>query len=923
MRPIQLTMSAFGPYAGEIVLDMAKLGVQGIYLITGDTGAGKTTIFDGITFALYGEPSGDTRESNGFRSLYAKPETVTFVELIFSYKDRTYKVRRSPTYHRPSKRGEGLVKQMAEANLSFPDDRPDITKASEVNTEITKLIGLDRNQFAQIAMIAQGDFRKLLLADTKERMTIFRKIFQTSPYQVLQQKIKEEVNNAINERKQSVFGVTQYLADISCDEENPKVIEVKNIQEQKDAVDFSQVVGILEDLICEAKLEAERQDEQRKEYEQKIGLIHQKLAKADRVSKSRKAIDTAKAVLEEEEPISKGLQQQFKDEQARWKEEEPKFIGKIQIIANAMNDYEEREKIRGQLRNQTEELKRQQEIILEETEEMADWREEIERIQGCLELSKDVDTRREKNENRSTQLAKTISELNHIKKKMLEYEKKQDQYNVAVERYTKEKKLAEKLGENYRIELNQFYDAQAGILAQNLREGEPCPVCGAVTHPVPAQVKPETLTKVELDRLELKSKEADSRRQLESKEVSTITGELKRQNTELIELLCEKELSIVDGKQAVAYLIGECEKAMVESKAIRKKIEDEILERGKQETRKTLLIQKMEEIQENHLNTTGKLATLAEECKSYNRQIAHMSEKLLFENSRQAACKIEDLKSQQAQEAKQVELLRIKCEISKKKVEENRSIIQVNQEVIEDMPEIDVNLLQEEMIKLEENKQQCEQIARKLTSSYTRNQEIQTRIREKEIEVKRLDETLKWKGALSDTANGTIKGKDKILLETYVQMTYFDQIINHANRRLMKMTDGKYELLRRMGAENKQSQSGLDLDVRDYTNGSTRSVKTLSGGETFKASLALALGLADEIQSNVGGVQLDTLFVDEGFGSLDEESLNQAISVLSELSESNRLIGIISHVRELQDRIDKKIVVKTLKSGGSEAELQV
>ena len=319
MKPLKLTLSAFGPYAGETVIDFTQLGGQGLFLVTGDTGAGKTTIFDGITFALYGETSGGVREASMLRSKYAKPETPTYAEYIFEYKDAVYTVRRSPDYERPKTRGTGMTTQKGEALLTFSDGRAPVTKLKEVNQAVTELIGLDMKQFTQIAMIAQGDFRKLLLADTEERSNIFRKLFHTGIYKVIQEKLKLEAGGLDKAYKELLRSIRQYTEQVRYSTENPLGQQWAVMEKNGFEGNLEEGLEILEQFLKADKDIWKALNKQIKENDGKLDKVNQLLGK---IHKEADAKARKEKLLEEREVLLPQLEQAKKDAENAAKEPE-------------------------------------------------------------------------------------------------------------------------------------------------------------------------------------------------------------------------------------------------------------------------------------------------------------------------------------------------------------------------------------------------------------------------------------------------------------------------------------------------------------------------------------------------------------------------------------------------------------------------
>ncbi|MCI6005129.1 MAG: AAA family ATPase [Blautia sp.] len=1434
MKPQKLIISAFGPYAGETEIDFDKLGNHGLFLVTGDTGAGKTTIFDAITFALYGEASGEVRESGMFRSKYADPKVPTYVEMSFLYQGKSYTVRRNPEYERPKGRGTGFTIQRGDAELIYPDGRAPITKSREVTRAVTELIGLDYQQFTQIAMIAQGDFQKLLLAGTTQRSEIFRQIFHTGLYQELQYRLKNAEKKSGSRYSEMRRSISQYLGGISCEEDSQYYQELEELK--KTGFDGNVVRGLtlLEGLLKQEQAALGDLEKGLKELENEIQRDDQLLGRArqnqklhEELKKHRGELEALMPVLKEAETARDEavkaaafvghLEKEIRSEteklhQYRNLEETREAYGqKESTAADLMKSKQElqnyQEKIRKELEEekaglealnsageekerlsyQKEKLDKQREEIQGSRKRLADfsdgekkaaedlekeqiterslswkiedlerrieelqnrdilwaelngtknnyinWREQLENSNHTLhcvmekaekkkqtldELSKKIDECRKSREalqekikslknageeeieyrHQKEEADDTIAELrtlekeldgakkalqksetelsrlcceeetlqrdyqNHLQEKesikdaqlrLVQTEKQQNlliikrenvqnlkdmtdelslwetQYMQLQEEYESVSRETEKMREKYFLLEKQFLDEQAGVLAQRLTDGEPCPVCGAVHHPAPARLSGSAVKKEKLDAekaqlyaLEeethkLSSEAGHKREQIEKErreilkkaaafredlcwneietELENAETELRKEEMTLRELKAKAEQEVKREHELVPIL----EQDQINLKAVQQKIQnvkqkctiaaeqkrEKMMQlkkaamsyRGQEENLKADLflladtnedfvqnglleqaVQKLaeyasyleamlkdalkrkneleqgklceEELERNledlemkraafrreaddlagrsrllkkqvlteagrilkinggkseadniadepdavtaDSNTVEKALTwlaseirtmegkLEETQKEIQRRKDYQNEKETYQQEllncqkkiRNLSSALEVLRNQKETERSQLVVFLLRRDMPWESCDKKRGFsedelrsradeaenhliaaLQMNSEKLEEVQkkidrkkvlekqipkteqeitrleseiqETDITLagLRAEMKKLSEQQLKLEQSLGKQTKEETEEQiahleqekkrledavkntekfyqEKKTRetelvsaaaalssqireseeLDEKEIEERksrRLDrksilsekrtaqfsamennrrifstvkdcqeqmvlveqEYVRIKN-LSDTANGSLRDKRKVELETYVQISYLDRILRRANLRLMTMSSGQYELKRQEDGEDKRGKAGLELNVIDHYNGSQRSVKTLSGGESFQASLSLALGLSDEIQSCAGGILLDSMFVDEGFGSLDEEALDQAIKALSELSEGKRMVGIISHVTELKERIDRKIIV-TKKKGLTDGE---
>lgn len=914
MRPVKLTLSAFGPYAGTTTLDLEKLGKKGLYLITGDTGAGKTTIFDAITYALYGDPSGENREASMFRSKYAAPETPTFVELEFEYAGQRYKVERNPEYTRPAKKGDGFTQQKADATLNLPDGTV-VTKIKEVTNKVIEITGIDRNQFTQIAMIAQGEFLKLLLATTEDRQKIFREIFNTKYYQVLQDRLRQELSESGKIKEQLENSISQYIDGFLCEKDN--VLNLDLEKAKKNEITFSEKMEVAEKIIEEDKSAEKIFKTEIEALEKEIGDINNQLGTAREVEKSRKELIQSELLKKEKAIELKTLKETYEKE-AEKKPEIQKLAEKISSHRAELVKYEK-------LDNLQRDLKDKKEIVEKYNEKLSNLVKIQEESEGKLEQEKkeflqlkDASIIVEKNKQESEKLNQKKKEVQDLETLVNSYIKLNQDLKIAREKYLKLKDESQKVKADYEMKNTAYLDQQAGIIARELKENEPCPVCGSTEHPAPAVLLADTLTKKDLEILKSATEELalkTNKASEESSKLGTQSDLLSKRITEAQEALCgstsldEYKVTLEQGIMKVTQELQSAEKNLERYKK---------LEISIPEIEKSIIVIKDElsKLKEEKIKTETEISGLESTEKE-------LLKSLVFKDITQAKENIQLLEKQKNEMEEALEKSEKEYFSCKEKIDTLEGTIQALAKQLAESKEVDVEGLS---IKLKENqvkKNSIEEAYSKIISRLNNNINALERIKKQSKNLEEAEKRYTWIKALSNTANGNISGKEKIMLETYVQMSCFDRIIARANVRFMMMSGGQYELKRKIETDNKRSQSGLELEVIDHYNGSERSVKTLSGGESFKASLALALGLSDEIQNSSGGIQLDTMFVDEGFGSLDDESLQQAIKTLAELTEGNRLVGIISHVGELKEKIDKQIVVKKDRAGGSRAEIVV
>ncbi len=1087
MKPLWLVISAFGPYAGKTEIDFEALGDEGLYLITGDTGAGKTTIFDAIVFALYGEASGDVRKADMFRSKYAPEDVPTFVEFTFAYRNKRYTVRRNPEYLRAKGRGSGTTMQRADALLTFSDGRMPVAKSREVTRAVTELIGLDRKQFTQIAMIAQGDFQKLLLAGTEERSSIFRQIFGTGIYQRLQEQLKAAVREQWKEYDRLKESIGQYMESVVCGEETPCGAKFSELKRQGFDGKVSEGLTLLEALCRENESllrtldgQMEALDQKIQQEDQLLGNIHKlkeqqsELARKEeqlrellpRLSEQEKLYERAAREAGQGEDLAVRIRQWqdrlqlfvrleqekqalLEKEQEAFKEKEHGRELKVrqEALEKSLTAKEEELKAlagtgeeRERLLHQEADLLDRKKQITEQEKGLAASQKAVDLLQElCRRLSEQAEESREKQrllkEERESlagaqerqllllQQQKEWEEKDQKQKGLLTelkaWEKRQKELFAVRESYREASEQKERLGGIYRSMEQAFLDAQAGMLARGLTEGSACPVCGSIHHPLPARLMKNAPEKEEL----LKEREKLSQAEAAAERLSERAGQLALRAAEQ-EQLTEELGAGLFGKEGVfgsgeenaggadtaperrllqlRQLLREAErKSCQEAEGLQQERElvrrqlsrrqelDELLqkEEGDLKEKEGLLQEKERELaatrgQKEEKERQWELFISALRPKEPERSIRDILKDLdqSLSEARQALSQNQErlVKKQTLEQEipqKRTELGLLLEEIQKSQLTQTRLMAekegiagqikalekQTGAEGREEAEE-QIRILQKRREELQKNLQEAEQgvresrtgkerleaaaealkkqitlageagarseeevLARKaewqterrLTGSqrdtasnaFATNRELYRRVGTRQEEIEEVEKKYVWMRSLSDTANGMLGGKQKIELETYIQMTYFDQILIRANRRLLTMSSGQYELKRQQEGENRKEKVGLDLCVVDHYNGSERSVKTLSGGEAFQASLSLALGLSDEIQSYAGGIRLDSMFVDEGFGSLDEEALSQAMKALVQLTEGNRLVGIISHVSELKEQIDKKLIV--------------
>ena len=918
MRPIKLTMSAFGPYAGKTTLELDRLGERGIYLITGDTGAGKTSIFDAIVFALYGSASGDFREASMLRSKYAAADVPTEVELTFLYGGKEYTVKRNPDYERP-KRGGGFTVQKAAAELHYPDGSV-VTKLREVNSAIEEIIGVGREQFAGIAMLAQGEFLKLLFASTVDRKKIFQRIFHTHGFYKLQEKLKSESSVLNKEYESASAGFRQYIDGVLCEDESlsPFVDKAKagNMMLEESLELVKKLIDIDEALSEELRVDGEKVDLELEALSATVAEYEARKKALESKADSERKLDVALTELV-------GIEEKLSLAESK----RPKIEGirnEAALIEAHIPEYSEldlKNKEKTALEASIEKREREKKKKISDSGEL---KAALEKMRADIKSLESADKRIIELGVKKNSECEKMAKIGQLKSQILLLDEIERSLVATQSEYKKNVEKSDAAEIEYRSALRAFLDAQAGILAESLEEGEPCPVCGSTFHPQKACKLDDVLTQAELDVMKEMADAARESARSGSERAAKLKGQRDEKQSAVTALA--KELLLEereDCRDKINELKALTEKNLDLISAEQKRLEEDV-------ARRASLLEDVEKKEGDLLDLADSIVAcdraLAEERATLiavDGRIGELVVGLRFATAKDALLAVNKLRD----EANEIQA---EYDIAYRKLGEQRTLISGLESAIKEAVKmlsreshINIEEILEKQKAAKENKENITKTQRKVDIRLANNRAAYDGAFKKKDEISKISAKWTWVKSLADTANGTLGGKEKIMLETYVQMTYFERIIARANLRLLIMTGGQYELCHRREADNLRAQSGLELDVIDHYNGSVRSVKTLSGGESFKAALALALGLSEEIQSSSGGIKLDTMFIDEGFGSLDDESLSQAVSALSGLSEGNRLVGIISHVSELKGRIEKQIVVTKGKGDGSVVKIVV
>lgn len=869
MKPLSLTMSAFGPYAGVTQLDFGKLGSEGVFLITGDTGAGKTTIFDAISFALYGEASGgaERRAARSFRSDYAAAEAETYVEFFFEHRGREYRIKRAPEYERRKLRGEGTTKQAAYAEFECAETGELITRIDAVNARVGELTGLSRSQFAQTVMIAQGDFLKILNAKSEDRKRLFQKLFDTEVFAGIQQRLKD-MNGECAQAVERINALSEAeLARLKDDMDFARAKELRELR--TDVRRMDKLPGLLEERLRARRERLDAAMAAAAQGEQRAALLSAQLAEARHTNRE----------LDERDKLARELEKMNASGEAAAAQEEKltharcaaRLAGAEALLKKWTAESAENA---AQLSAAEQALKKGEAA----QEEWAARRAAAEKELEGAEALKDGLRR----------MAEAIPLLMNAAAGAAALEAQREAAKLCLEE-------SRRRDAEYTAVKERFYASQAGLLAAELKEGQPCPVCGSTEHPAPARPAYEPATKEQLERADGERRRAEAR-------VHAAAAEAAKRQAELEAAKGRLEALGFTGGESAQELEGECARTRAEiqrreAAAKRARAESEAALAALSRAKAAL-----ENAEKRRADIEAALeAQQAEFAAGLSAQGFAGAEE--YERAKMPARDMDALDAQLRARRERLRSLTDRLEALTEK--------------LTGAERAELEALEATAAAAQRASRAAGEAAAAMKSAAAADEEAIARIRE--LSARRAEAQRRWAVVkeVYDTVSGQVSRRVKISFETYVQQYYFKQVIAAANKRLTVLTDGMFVLRVKEEARNMRSQAGLDLDVLDRSTGLWRDVSTLSGGESFMASLALALGLADTVQSRSGGVRLDAMFIDEGFGTLDENSLRQAMELLTRLAGGRRLVGVISHMAELKERIDKKVVVTKTAAGSA------
>ena len=905
------------------MLDMAQLGAEGLYLVTGDTGAGKTTIFDAICYALYDEPSGASRDARMMRSTYADVDTDTYVELTFEHMGKTYRVKRNPSYERRKKKGEGTTQQDAAAELYLPDDSV-IANRTKVNSYLQELLGVDREQFSQISMLAQGEFKELLVAESGDRQKIFSKLFHTSRYFVLQKRLQDETRKLQSERDDMKKSIEQYISGIVCGEDDPLGLSVQKAKDGQMPID--EVITLIGKLIVTEKARTDSYEKQIGTLETRVGELDTLIGKAQQTEKARVQLEKAHLELANVQNDRIAAEAELNRTKEALSETE-ELQRQAAVINNELPNYEKLDEKRKNIADEEQLLQRQNEqaekgrmLVAGKQKSIEKLRQEQTQLADAGEKIVAITASREK-------MADAVDYLNGISRLLTEYSRRKQAVDKAQKQYLFDNETYTRKQDKYEHMSTLYRNAQAGILAKDLKEGQACPVCGATEHKHLAELPNEAPTEVQLEDSKKDADKARDRANASATDAKVKLASVTEIRNSIIEQAGRKfdAPEDIDGlPEKVEKNIGYYDEKIADTdrqiEAERKRVSrrDELAAKLPQEEEAFAGMQvKLAELERNISALTAKVV-------SDREQATELAAGLRFRNRSEAETQMNEIlgRAKKLQDSFDASENRYNVVIQNIKTLEGQ--IKALTDTLESAEKLELAKLEEDKVAARNELGRIRLLMQDGNSRIRANETAMANIGRKSDELSSKEKEYVSVKSLYDTASGNITGKNKINLEAYIQMSYFDRIIQRANLRFLKMSDGQYELGRVTDSSDKRSQIGLDLCVVDHYNGSRRDVKSLSGGESFMASLSLALGLSDEVQASAGGIQIDTMFVDEGFGSLDtEKTLPQAYKALVSVTEGRKLVGIISHVTELKEKIDKQIVVEKDRTGRAKARLVV
>lgn len=926
MKLMKLTISAWGPYPDLVTIDFTKFKDCGLFLITGATGAGKTTIFDAISFAFFGMVSTIIRDKTMLRSDFAGAQE-TFVEMEFLQKNVLYKIKRSPRYERRKKRGDGFTSSPERAILWIAKREP-ITILQEVNQKLEEIVGVSYIQFKQIAMIAQGEFINLLLADSKERVQILRNLFHTDQYYQLQKKLTEKTLELERQIGQLEEQMKEAVACITTKKE-----ELQQLCQWKEVNNYEQIIVGLEQEVEQSKLKIKQMHKQQVWIEEEMNFMIHQLEK-------KKNQESQMTSLKQKQSKLLAKKEQVKEKQNQLKQKEPDYLKRKQelellleenrqlsIYLPVIEEYE-------QLLETEEEIQKQQKNLQQQIEKEEQQKEQliqqIEELKKQLEEGKTISLQIEKKRILLLQLQKQKEQFINLYKKEKQLAEEENQLIQLQQRFQEIKRMREEVKLLYEQAQQAYQEAAIGLAANYLKEGSPCPVCGSTIHPNRAIILEGAPDEEELKRRKQEYQNIEEKYNQILEEASLAKGKAEQTRYECLE--CYKNMT--DNMDTINR-----------QKEIRQKEQKLLDEIRKEEQEQQRLEQKQEQQQQIQIFYERQVQALEQQQTSLEKLL--LKEKEENKNFHMFSGRLEKVKETLTHSILQEKETSVTVKEQKRnnelQIKEKQNFLQEIEEQSQDLE----GQLQQITIQLQQYKSEILQVTQKMKETNCNTiQDIEGQVKQKILEREELQQQkeksmieqhgnekslailgekivlyrkLEQKYSILKDIEQVTKGNNnqKVPLEYYVLSVYFEDILKAANQRLFVMTEGRYQLQKVEQVNDFRTKDFLELMVFDAYTGKKRFAKTLSGGESFSAALALALGLSDIVEEHVGGIELNMMFIDEGFGNLDRQALEQALKMLLSLTENNRMIGIISHVEELKEWIEKQIIVKKSNMGST------
>ncbi len=919
MKPLMLTMQAFGPYAERETVDFAAIG-HGLFLICGPTGSGKTTIFDAIKFALYGQTSGELREAREMRSDHAAPDELTSVELTFEHGGHEYRVYRAPAQARPKKRGEGMTEVKPEAFLEDVTDGVSLaSRDSDVTAHIIELLGIDADQFSRIVMIAQNDFAAVLNAKTKEREALFREIFGTQLYARMQDLLDERrraLEADMANARTAMEGEIERMARPRDEELAARYDELMELPDG--AAHGHDLELLLEKALGAEKGHVRALKEEQARLRQEQATLDTALGTTEAHERAKANVIAARAWLDENaERIAAAVAR--RDKLAAEAPQRDELRAQVHTLEGSLDDYDGLEAERTRFSKLEGERDKTQRTLEEAGAKQARERSKLDASVEEQASLGDVELRKTRNAALRERLEASRGELAALDDARVRLIALEDDLRVKQgELAAAEDALAQASGTQ--LEAQRLYNAdRAGMLAEALGEGEPCPVCGSTEHPRLATRGDGAPSDAQLEELASALDTARTHRDEAAVQAATVAAHAESARADV----SERTQTLLDAapddlEAALRVRLAQVDDELAALAADEKACARDAKRLEELETQIGKMNASVEELAFKERELQARVSRLAVECAQAKTAFETRLASLAHESKESAEDALAELKGRLKQMDDALEAARAQADTLVTTRAEQEAKLKAALETQEGSDELDVAQLRDDRAALAARDEALADDLAATQALVAKHADSLEAIKRHATRIGKLEERFVSIDYLARLGSGKIAGKlGKVAFETYVQGAYFDQVLTAANERLHVMSASRYSLVHRDVGRDRRASAGLEIDVLDRYTGMLRPSETLSGGETFLASLALALGLSDVIMAQAGGMYIDAMFVDEGFGTLDEDTCQLAVEVLGNLSSDDRMIGIVSHVPDLRERITRQIQVTKTRSGST------